>query len=172
MPSSIPEAAYANVGLFAVPSTRKGAGALKSEAVAARSSESLGKRKVEQVNTVLGKLEAREAELGALIKGLQKRKNATCARIARIEDAVLAYMDDSGVEVLTGVRCSLRMQTAAAALDVFDASLLPAKFFRIPPPAAKQPDKVAIKAALAADVDQLPADWGCKFSSKVCLIRR
>jgi Siphovirus Gp157 len=173
MPSSIPQAAYANVGLFAVPPpARKGAGALKLEAVASRSAESQAKRKVQQVNDMLEKLEAREAAFGAYIKRLQKRKNAIAARIEKIEDRVLVYMDESGAEVLTGVRCSLRMQTAAASLEVIDESLLPAKFFRLPPPAAKQPDKVAIKAALAADVDLVPASIGVRLTSKVCLIRR
>jgi hypothetical protein len=166
----LPAAAYCNIALF--PSAPKGGAARKAGAAGRNDQEAQIKRNVERANALLDKLEARQAEFAAELKRLQKRKNATAARIERIEDEILTYMDEQGVELLTGIRCTMRSQPAAAALEILDETKIPKEYFRQPPAPPNAPDKVAIKAALAKLPDMNPDDWGVKLKSKISLIRK
>jgi Gp157 protein len=167
---ALPAAAYSNLALF--PASPKGGAARKLAAVQANDAELTLKRNVERANTLLDRLEAREAAFAAEIKAIQKRKTANAARIAKIEDSILGYMDEAGVQTLAGVRCSMRLQPAAASLVVVDQSLIPAEYLRTPKVPPAEPDKVLIKKALAANEDLDPAAWGCKLVSTISLIRK
>lgn len=167
---ALPAAAYSNLALF--PAAPKGGAARKAAASGRNDQEAQLKRNVERANSVLDRLEARQSEFAAQLKRLQKRKNATAARIEKIEDTILNYMDDEGLQLLTGIRCTMRAQPAAASLEVFDEKLIPKEYFRQPPAPPSAPDKVAIKAALAANEELAPSDWGCKLVSKISLVRR
>lgn len=146
--------------------------AQRAAASAERSAEAKTKELVERVYALLDDLEAREEELGALAKLYAKRKAALAARRERIEDRVLAEMQAAGLAHVAGLRVSFRAQQAAEALDVFDPTLVPAEFLRQPKTPPKQPDKVALKTALAKDADLDPAAWGCSLSAKTILVRR
>lgn len=169
---ALPVAAYSNLALF--PSAPpKGRAARKAAVATGRNEEEAQlKRNIERANTVLDRLELREKEFAAQLKRLQKRKNATGARIARIEDEILSYMDEERLTLVTGIRCTMRAQPAAASLEVIDETLIPKEYFRQPAAPPSAPDKVAIKAALAANEDLAPGDWGCKLTSKISLVRR
>jgi hypothetical protein len=167
----LPAAAYSNLALFP-PAAPKGGAARRSAAAGRNDQEAQTKRNVERSNAVLDRLEARQAGFAAELKRIQKRKNATAARIERIEDEILTYMEDEKIELLAGIRCTMRAQAAAAALEVTDETLIPQQYMRQPPAPPRSPDKVAIKAALAKLPDMDPGDWGCKLSSKISLIRK
>jgi hypothetical protein len=170
---AFPAAVYSNLALFPTALSKERRDSRKAAVPTGRNDEEAQlKRNIERANTVLDRLEARQSEQAAQMKRLQKRKNATCARIARIEDEILAYMDDERLTLVTGIRCTMRAQPAAASLEVIDQKLIPKEYFRQPAAPPSAPDKVAIKAALAANEDLAPADWGCKLVSKISLVRR
>jgi hypothetical protein len=160
---------YANLAV--VQPMLKTAVARRAAAVSEASAEARLKRKVEQANTVLNELEKREAAFGAQIKELQRRKNALAGRIEKIEDRALTLMQDAGLATVAGIRCSFRAQPAAPSLVVDDQSLIPAEYLRQPKTPPPEPDKLAIKAALAKNDELDPAAWGVRLSSKISLIR-
>lgn len=168
----LPAAAYSNIALFPATAPKGGGAARRAAAARQNDQETQIKRNVERSNALLDRLEARAAAFAADIKRIQKRKNATAGRIERIEHEILTYMEDERVELLAGIRCTMRAQAAAAALEVVDETLIPKQYLRQPPAPPSAPDKVAIKAALAASQDIEPADWGCKLTSKISLVRR
>jgi hypothetical protein len=167
---ALPKSAYANLALFAAP---RPASIVERKAAAndERAAESRLKYKVEQANRLLEALEKRTAEYAAEIKTFQRLKAVTCARIARLEDEIIRRMDAAGLKSVNGVRCAMRLQTAAEALEIVDESLIPRAYFNTPKVPPATPDKVAIKRALAALEDADPAAWGCRLSSKISLIR-
>jgi hypothetical protein len=162
-------AVYSNI----VPGAplKRSAAERKAEAASQRDAEARLKRKVEQANAVLDRLEERASYQAAVIKAMTRRKAATLARIERIEDRILREMDAAGLTEVTGIRSKMRSQLAAAALEIVDESLIPRMYFNTPKAPPATPDKVAIKKALAADDDLDPRDWGCKLTSKVSLVR-
>jgi hypothetical protein len=167
---ALPQAVYSN--LASVHPVLKGAVARKAAARSEALAEAWLRQKVDQSNRVLGALDARASLLASQLKELQRAKTAVAARIERIEDKILGYMDDAGLDHLAGVRTSMRMQPSPAALEIVDAALIPAVYWRQPKTPPKEPDKIAVKNALAASADIQPADWGCKLTQRVTLVRR
>jgi hypothetical protein len=168
-------AAYANLALVKKPApsaSHRSAAQRKSAAAGGREEEARLKAKVEQANSILDWLEIRAEAQGLAMKALAKRKAATLARIARIEDAILTKMDEAGLKVVTGLRCSMRSQPAPESLEVLDESLIPREYMRDPKRPPASPDKVALKNAFAANDELVPKDWGCKLTSKISLLRR
>jgi hypothetical protein len=167
-------AAYANLTLVkpAVSAPLRSSAQRKSAAAGGREDEARIKAKVEQANGILDWLEARAEAQAQAMKAMAKRKAATLARIARIEDGILTRMDEAALKLITGLRCSMRSQPSPEALEVVDETKIPREYMRDPkrPPAA--PDKVAIKAAFAGNDELVPADWGCKLTSRISLIRK
>lgn len=149
----------------------KGAVARKAAAVAEAQTEARLKRKVDQANRVLDALEAREQAIANAIKELNEQRKETSARIARIEDGVIALMDEARVQNVSGNRRSFRLQQSPEALEVVDESMIPREYMRTPKTPPATPDKVAIKKALAADETIAPSMWGCKLTSKTSLVR-
>lgn len=171
---ALPKHLYANLALVpdAIPVPARGPVEVKRARVSAdRETEAHVKRKVDQACRVLDKLEARERIFADFIKEVQRRKALTCAKISRIEDEILTRMQDAGLTTVAGLRNNMRSQPAAEALEVLDENLIPREYMRPPKPAAAAPDKVAIKRALAQLEDVTAADWGCKLTSKISLIR-
>ena len=143
----------------------------RAAARSAALAESQIKAKVEQANRVLDALEAREKALAKAIKALDRQKKATAKRVEKIEDAILSWMEESQLKSVEGLRVTFRAQTAAPALVIDDVSKVPDEYLRQPPIPAKEPDKLAIKAALAANEDLAPEAFGARLVSKVSLIR-
>jgi hypothetical protein len=162
---------YANVSSISEAPLKPVAIERKTAAAAHRDAETQLKRKVDQADRVLSTLETRVDTLDARIKELQKRKAAALARAERIEDAILTELDARGVNALTGIRVKLRAQPAPAALEVLHVELVPAEFLRAPKAPAPTVDKVALKAALAADEDLLPSAFGCRLTQRTILVR-
>lgn len=165
-------AAYSNIALLPSALPKRSAVERKRAAAESRNAEAHLKSKIEQANTILDRLEARAAAQAALLKAIAKRKAATLARIERIEDRILQDMEDAGVTELMGIRCKMRSQPAAAALDIVDETLIPRIYFNTPKAPPATVDKVAVKKALAADDELDPKAWGCRLTAKVSLIRK
>lgn len=164
------KALYAN--LTAVPPTLKTAVARRAAARSEAQAEAHIKTKVEQANGVLDRLEERVQAVAVASKALDQKKRLLARRIERITDAILQEMQDAQLTKVDGIRCSFSARPAAAALEVVDQTKLPAEFLRQPKTPPAEPDKLAIKAALAANDELLPGDWGCKLTSKISLIRK
>jgi uncharacterized coiled-coil protein SlyX len=165
-------AAYANIALVPERAIKRSAVAQRAAAAQVNAAEARLKTAVDRANRLLDKLEERAAAQAAAIKELSKRKAATLARVARIEGEILKRMDEAALTVVTGTRCSMRSQPAAASLVVLDESLIPAEYMRTPKPGAPTPDKTSIKKALEANDDLDPAAWGCRLSTTISLIRK
>lgn len=168
----VPASAYSNIALVPPSVSKRSTAVLRAASEQARETEARLKRKVEQANTILDRLEARAVTQAAAQRELAKRKAATLARIERIEDAILTEMHNAGLEKISGLRCTMRSQPAAASLEIVNSLLIPKQYMVPPKPAPASPDKVAIKKALAADDELDPAAWGVKLSTTISLIRK
>jgi hypothetical protein len=162
---AIPASAYANLALVPKPAA-KATKPRAPEVAAKRDAELHLKRKLEQANTILNRLEARLEAKASAIRCLQKSKNMTAARIERIEDRFLNGMIAARVEKLSGLTTVFTTRQNAASLMIDDDSLIPDQYIRETLTSA--PDKVAIKAALARD-EEVP---GCHLEVSVSLIRK
>lgn len=156
----IPASAYANVlHLVPPPATRKpSTAARKAAADPAREAELRLKRKIDQVNGMLDRLEARGIAQGIALKAIQKRKAATLARIERLEDAILSEMSKAGIDKAAGIRYTFTSKPNPASLLVDHDELIPAVFLRTIP-ASDLPDKVAMKAFLQKREGETDADY-------------
>lgn len=156
---------YSNLSLVRPP--KPTAAARKAEAHAERNAESRVKRKVEQAHAVLNALEARSKDLARQIKALQKRKQATDARLERIEDRILVEMGDAGLDKVAGLRVTfIARPSGNPSLIVDDEKAIPDEYIRETFSTAV--DKLAIKAALDKGVT-VP---GVSLTQKVSLIRK
>jgi hypothetical protein len=107
------------------------------------------KQAVDRANILLDRLEDRQAAISGQIAGLQRSKQVCAERAARIEDRLVQELEAWGLTRADGFRTSVVLTPSPASVEVFDASLLPADYWRQPKTPEKQPDKVAIKKALA-----------------------
>jgi Siphovirus Gp157 len=157
--------------LYAVPDVappqRKLSLAAKRErAKAGQEKELRLKRKCDQADRVLSKIETRCASLAQQIKILHKRKAFLEARAAKIEDRCLEEMSAAGLEKICGMRIALIARPAPAALVVDDESLIPIGYIR--EKLVSSVDKVAIKSDLAKGVEVA----GVHLEQKVSLLRK
>lgn len=163
----IPASAYANLALVPPrPAAKTTTHARQLEAVAERDRELHLKRKIDQANDILDRLEARGVAQGIQLKALQRRKAATLARIERIEDRILGDMLDARLDNLNGLQCSMSLRQNAASLMIDDEALIPEEYVRSV--VTTSPDKLAIKAAIADNI----AVPGCHLEQSVSLIRK
>jgi phage-related minor tail protein len=152
----IPASAYANLALVPPRTAAKTTThARQLEAVAERDRELLLKRKIDQANHVLDRLEARSLAFKRQIAALQKRKNRAEARHERIEDRIIGDMLDARLDKACGLHATFTTRPNAASLMIDHDELIPPEFLRHIP-ASEEPDKVALKAALAKRADETP----------------
>jgi len=95
-------------------------------------------------------MEAEAEAIKAAVERMEKRRKALEARAKWLKDYVKIGMETIGYKKLDCPWFVLAVQKNPASVDVFDYSAIPAEFMRIPEPPPPAPDKVAIKAALAA----------------------
>jgi hypothetical protein len=149
----------------------KGAAARKAAAAMELKSEVAIKRSIDKTNRVLDALEARDAALALAVKQLQRRRADNAARVLRIEDAALTLMQDAGVTAVTGFHSGLRSQLTPASLEIVSPALIPRQFLRQPKTPPPEPDKTAIKKALAENENLDAAAWGRKLTARLTLKR-
>jgi hypothetical protein len=165
-----PVARVPGPGLQLVP--KESGAALKRAAVDEAAEESHRKRKVEQANSVLDRLEHREAAVALEIKRLSQLKAAIARRIERIEDVALTLMEDAGLAAVAGIRCTWTTGQTPETLVIDDQTKVPLEYMRQPPAPGKEPDKTAIKKAFKANAELAPAAWGCRLTSTTKLVRK
>jgi hypothetical protein len=170
----VPPRLYTNVVALRVgePPERKAAHELHAEASAERAAELRLKRKLDQADVLLNRLEELDATLAAEIASLERTRKHKAARRGRIEERALEEMEAAGLGQALGIRSTWRAQQAGvAALVVNDEQKVPRQFMKTPKPGKSIPDKLAIKNALDANRELDPADWGCALGVKTSLIR-
>lgn len=105
-----------------------------------------------------------EATAGAIKEAeaqMAQRRRAMEKRADNLRAYLLACMQQAGIQKLECPQFRLAVRGNPAAVDVFDAAQVPAQFMRRPEPPPPEPDKTAIKAALAAGTD-VP---GCRLTA-------
>ena len=128
------------------------------------------KKKIDRATFLVDRLEVRAKQIGREIARLQKRKATACARISLIKDRILTEMNKANLKKIDGFETAYRLQPCGTpSLEVFDEKLVPSEYMR--ETVLTAPDKNAIKDALAADPERVPADWGCKLTTTISLIR-
>jgi hypothetical protein len=139
-------------------------------AAAGHEQESQLKRIIDRVDVLLDRLDAQEAALAAEIKRLEARKDHIGRRRDRIEARVLKAMSAHRMGRALGNIADWTAKPNAESLMVDDERAIPSEWMRQPKPGKAQPDKVAIKVALAADPDLVIA--GCHLEQSVSLQRK
>jgi hypothetical protein len=152
--------------------------ALKAAADPERDAELLLKRKIDQANAVLDRLEAREAaytadseRITAELERIAARQAFTQARRERLEERILRAMSAADLSHAAGIQRELWARPAGVKKLIVDSpAKIPAQWMRTPKPAKAQPDKLGMKAALEADPDLAIA--GVRLVQTVTLIRK
>lgn len=109
--------------------------------------------KATNVAFVARNLEALASSIKDAEAQMSSRRKALERRAASLREYILRCMRDAGVQRLEGPYLRLTVRANPAAVDVFDASQLPAEYMRRPEPPPPAPDKTAIKDALRAGRD-------------------
>lgn len=95
--------------------------------------------------------------LAAAIKDAEtrmaERRKALEARASRVEDYLLNAMLYAGIQRVDAPTLAISVKTNPPAVVIDSAEQLPAEYLREPDPPPPEPDKAAIKAALASGVD-------------------
>lgn len=91
---------------------------------------------------------------------MAERRKALENRAAWLRDNVHASMLSTGIQKIETPWFKLSIRQNPPAVEVFDASMVPAEFTKIPDPPPPAPDKTAIKAAIKAGIE-VP---GCRLT--------
>ncbi|MDE1907198.1 MAG: siphovirus Gp157 family protein [Rhodospirillales bacterium] len=105
-------------------------------------------------------LESTAEQIKAAEVELAKRRKAIENRAAHVRDYLLQNMIRCGISKIESPYLRLSVRDNPAAVEVFDASAVPAIFLRTPEPPPPAIDKAAIKYALKDGLD-VP---GCRLS--------
>lgn len=128
----------------------------EDDALLAAASESNLMEAADDVLRCLGKLEAQQKAVGALIDEYRARKQVLAERAERLKGALADAMQTSGFKKLPLALGTVTVSNAPPAVQIVDEALLPLEFWRVPDPV---PDKKAIAEALKAG--EVPgACWG------------
>jgi Gp157 protein len=176
----LPASCYANVTVMPAPAAQpeRTRAARKAAADPERERELRLKRKIDQANAVLDRLEAREAayaadseRMTAELERIAKRQAFAQARREKLEERILRAMSAADISHAAGIQHEFSARPAGVKKLIVDSlSKIPANWMRTPKPAKAQPDKLAMKAALEADPDLVIA--GVRLVQTVTLVRK
>jgi hypothetical protein len=147
---------------------RRSVVAIRESAAAGAARQAKLKASIDRTADILDRLEARAKAFAAEAKRIGKLKAATEARIERIETDVLKRMAAAQQKKWTGLSRTLTARPNALSLIVDDAAQIPPAYLRTVP-SYTEPDKLSIKAALAADEDLIIA--GVHLAQSTSLLR-
>jgi hypothetical protein len=102
---------------------------------------------------VIRNMEATAAAIKEAEKQMAERRKRLEARTAYLVERLKTGMEIAGVTELSCPHFAIKVKKTPAAVEVFEPSLIPAKFMRQPEPPPAAPDKAAIKAELQAGRD-------------------
>jgi hypothetical protein len=148
------------------PAVRHTVAEKKAAAVVALDREGRLKRKIDQSDRVLTKLEEQQAKLGRAIAALQLRKKHVERRASDIEARIVAELEQANRTQAGGYRVMLSTRPCPAAVAITNAALLPKQYVKVE--TVETPIKALIKAALASDIE-VP---GAKLTQGTSLLRK
>lgn len=121
-----------------------------------------GDLQVKATNTakVALSLESMAAQIKDAEAQMKRRREAMERRAAGIRRYLHDGMLAAGVQRIETPWFRLSIKTNPPAVEVFDASMVPVEFTKIPEPPPPAPDKTAIKAAIKAGIE-VP---GCRMT--------
>lgn len=118
--------------------------------------------KIDAYGSFISRNEAEDERLGTIIKNLQERKKRVTNRIERAKAHLLDTMFSTGVKKLEGTVFIARFTTSES-VEIDNPDTLADEYVRT----KKEPDKVAIKAALSAGASNIPAHIKTNYSVSV-----
>lgn len=124
-------------------SKRKPIAELKTEKL----SEFRAKTKIDRAANALDRLEAEIAAIAKQESALKRRKQIKQARLARIENGVIAEMEKASLTKCDGWKRLFTLRPGPPAVQVTDETLIPAEYMH--EEIIRRPEKNVIKAALA-----------------------
>lgn len=149
-----------------VLSTSRPRRATRLELRADRDKELRFKRKIDQADRILTKLEERISQATTEIARLQQRKALWKARTEGIEDGILSQMDEKRISKLFGFAVTLSSKpSGTCSVVIDDAGQIPDEFMKSGP---KSPDKIAIRGALL-NQESVP---GVHLEQTISLLRK
>jgi len=125
-------------------------------------------KQADKINTVLCYLEALGEMTGKEIARQQARQRAIEEAARRIEREVLSALESAEQTTIHGQHCTLQLRRNPPSVRIETPGLIPAEYMRTPPPPAAIPDKLAIRAAIEADIF-VP---GCALVRSTKLVRK
>ena len=109
--------------------------------------------KVEGYELVARTIEQFNPALDAEIARLKALKEKRALAAAALRKRVLLFFIEHSIERVTTARFTISLRQNPEAVDVFDERMIPAQFMKTPKAPEPAPDKLAIKAELAAGRD-------------------
>jgi hypothetical protein len=109
--------------------------------------------KAQNVAYAIKNLEATATAIKQAETEMAVRRKAAEKRAEHLREYVKTCMEVAGVSKIECPHFALAIKKNPAAVEVFEPSLIPAKFMRQPEPPPAAPDKDAIKAELQAGRD-------------------
>lgn len=117
--------------------------------------------KVQNTLFVARNLESTADAIDAAAAAMTARSKAIKARSGVLRKGVFDAMLFTGVQKIEGPYFKLTIQNNPAAVDIFDAAMVPAEFMTAPVAPAPAPDKTAIKLAIKSGIE-VP---GCRMTA-------
>ena len=109
--------------------------------------------KVSATAAVVRNMEVLAAQIKDAEKQMAERRKAIEARAASLTAYLLTNLQHAGIHKVETPHFALTVKANPGHVEVYDEKMIPAKFMRQKPPPAPEPDKTAIKAALAKGID-------------------
>jgi len=124
------------------------------------------REKIDRVSAALSQLEAVAQHATEEIERLQKRKASALQNAERLKAYVIDVMASRGLKKLEGNTSGFTLRCNAPGVDIVNPEAVPAEFIQVRE--SRQPDKRAIKDALAHGID-VP---GVRLVQTLSLVRR
>jgi hypothetical protein len=106
--------------------------------------------KAQNVAYAVKNLEATAAAIKAAEQEMAERRKVTEKRAEQLREYAKTCMEVAGVSKIECPHFALTIKKNPAAVDIFEAALIPQSFMKMPEPPPPSPDKAAIKAAIQA----------------------
>lgn len=125
-------------------------------------------READRLNGALAYLEALQEMTAKEITRQQARHRAIESAAYQIQRDIITAMESAQQTAIHGQHCTLQLRRNPPSVRIETPGLIPAEYMRTPPPPAAIPDKIAIRAAIEADIF-VP---GCALVRSTKLVRK
>lgn len=110
-------------------------------------------QKAKAVASVIGNLDAEAAAYSEHAKKVAATGKAKAARADWLRGYLKTAMQITGIKEIKGPSFAIRLRDNPGSVEIFELSLVPEKFMRIPEPPPPAPDKKAIADAIKSGED-------------------